>query len=446
MMTFRTALLILLACLGTGTAAAQGTNATIDGLTLGTLEVRKPDGEPKGLVFLFSDREGPTAEFGRAVDRLVGLGLIVAPVALAPFLERQDSLGRECLYLVSDIEEASRRIQAAGGRSHYLTPIIAGTGVGAGVAYAAMAQAPDATLAGAASDGFTTRIETRFPLCAGAPVTADPDGGFRYGPHPLPGWWRVTPLPDDTQAAQEFAAAAGAEDALVPAPEGDLADRLEALLAPALAETAGNSVADLPLVELPPTAPGDVLAIVYSGDGGWRDIDKNIAGRLNELGVPVVGVDSLRYFWSEQTPEAAAADLGQIIAHYRQLWGRSKVLLIGYSFGADVLPFLVNRLPETERAALARISLLGLSQTADFEIHVTGWLGVDAHAGSVSTIPELARMPTGITQCFYGAEETDSACTLPEMKGAQIIETPGGHHFDGDYDKLADAIARGFIS
>ena len=446
MMIFRLVMASLLGGLLTGAAVAQAADAPIDGLTLGRLDVHRPVGEPRGLVFLFSDLDGPDAETGLAVDRLVDLGLIVAPVALSPFLERQDALGRECLYLVSDIEEASRRIQAAGGRDRYLTPIVAGTGMGAAVAYAALAQAPDATLAGAASDGFTTRIETRAPLCAGAPVAADPDGGFRYGPHPLPGWWRVSPLPDDAAAAQQFAAAAGVVDALVPAPEGDVANRFEALLEPAVAAAAAEPLAGLPLVELPPTAPGDVMAIVYSGDGGWRDIDKDIAGRLQELGVPVVGVDSLRYFWSERTPDAAAADLGQIIAHYRQAWSRGKVILIGYSFGADVLPFLVNRLPEDERAALARISLLGLSRTADFEIHVTGWLGVDAHTGSVPTTPELARMPTGIAQCFYGVEETDTACTLPEMKDAQIIETPGGHHFDGDYGKLADAIARGFIS
>ena len=427
-------------------AAGQAAEPPIDGLTLGPLDVRRPSGEPRGLVFLFSDLEGPTADLATAVDRLVEEGLIVAPVALAPFLQRQDALGRDCLYLVSDIEEASRRIQAVGGRDHYLTPIVAGTGMGAAVAYAALAQSPDATLAGAVSDGFVTRILTRAPLCAGAPVTPAAGGGFAYGPRDLPGWWRVGAAPDDTQAAEEFAAAAGAEDALVPTPEGGLDDRLAALLAPALADSAASPLAGLPLVELPTSTAGPAMAIVYSGDGGWRDIDKDIAGRLQELGVPVVGVDSLRYFWTERSPEAAAADLGQIIAHYREAWDRKQVILIGYSFGADVLPFLVNRLSEAERSALSRISLLALSRTADFEIHVTGWLGVDAHADSVPTPPELARMPAPIVQCFYGAEETDSACMLPELKGAQIVRTPGGHHFDGDYGKLADAIAHGFLS
>ena len=49
------------------------------------------------------------------------------------------------------------------------------------------------------------------------------------------------------------------------------------------------------------------MAVIYSGDGGWRDIDKDIAGALQEKGIPVVGVDSLRYFWSEKTPDQVAA-------------------------------------------------------------------------------------------------------------------------------------------
>ena len=138
-----------------------------------------PDGEPQGLVFLFSDEPGPTAEFASAAEKLAGLDLMVAPVALRPFLDRQDAQGEgdKCLYLVSDIEEASRRVQAAGARGRYLTPIIAGTGMGAAVAYAALAQAPDATVAGAASDGFTG-FDVRLPR-AGAVVIA------RLGVDPL---------------------------------------------------------------------------------------------------------------------------------------------------------------------------------------------------------------------------------------------------------------------
>ena len=136
------------------------------------------------------------------------------------------------------------------------------------------------------------------------------------------------------------------------------------------------------------------MAIVYSGDGGWRDIDKDIADRLHELGMPVVGVDSLRYFWSEQRPKVAAADLAQIIAHYRIAWQRGRVILIGYSFGADVLPFLVNRLPE-DSAGGGRPDLAARPCRRRPTSRSTSPAGSvsRAHAGSVPTLPELARCP-----------------------------------------------------
>jgi type IV secretory pathway VirJ component len=431
------ALLITVAAL-----PSTGAAITVDGSTLGELEVALPVGEPRGLVFLFSDEHGPTPEFAAAAANLVALGTIVAPVPLRPFLDRQDALGRQCLYLVSDIEETSRRIQAAGGRGRYLTPILAGTGMGAAVAYAALAQSPDATLAGAAGDGFATRVATRAPLCAGAPFTPVA-GGFEYGPAPLPGWWRVAAAADQAEAAESFAAAAGAEDALIAVPEGSLGNRLAALVEPMLATDVDQGLAELPLVELPVTKPGRLMAVIYSGDGGWRDIDKDIAGRLQQKGIPVVGVDSLRYFWSRKAPEQVAADLEQIIRHYRTAWERADVLLIGYSFGADALPFAYNRLPAELRASVTRIALLGLAGSADFEIHVTGWLGVAEHADSRPTAPELAKLPSALVQCFYGADESDTACTLPELKDAQLVRTAGGHHFDGDYGKLADQIVAG---
>jgi type IV secretory pathway VirJ component len=416
---------------------------SVDGLSLGQLQLVMPQGEPQGLVFLFSDEAGLSPELSRAASQLAELGLIVAPVSLRPFLDRQEAADRDCLYLVSDIEEASRRIQAVGGRGRYLTPIVAGTGMGAAVAYAAMAQAPDATLAGAASDGFTTRVTTKTPICAGAPVTPAAEGGFRYGPAPLPGWWRVAAAVVDTAAAQAFATEAGASDDAVvtPAAGADLGTRLTKLLEAPLAAAAADTLAGLPLVDLPVSEPGKLMAVIYSGDGGWRDIDKEIAGRLQAKGIPVVGVDSLRYFWSEKPPEQIAADLDLLLDHYREAWQRPDVVLVGYSFGADILPFAYNRLPEDTKAHIQRLALLSLSTNADLEIHVTGWMGVDGHSGSLPTAPELARLPPGLVQCFYGEEDTETACTRPELKGAELIKTPGGHHFDGKYDTLADAIA-----
>ena len=45
-------------------------------------------------------------------------------------------------------------------------------------------------------------------------------------------------------------------------------------------------------------------------------------------------------------------------------------------------------------------------------------------------------------QCFYGADEDDTACRLLHGK-AEVIRTAGGHHFDGNYSALAQRILDG---
>jgi type IV secretory pathway VirJ component len=193
---------------------------------------------------------------------------------------------------------------------------------------------------------------------------------------------------------------------------------------------------DLPLVEVP-AAPGlaqDLMAVILSGDGGWAALDKSLGAALAARGIPVVGWNSLRYFWSPRTPEGAAQDLDRILRHYFTAWEKRRVLLVGYSFGADVLPFLASRLPADTRARIAGIGLLGLGTQAAFEFHVTSWLGGTTD-GRYPTLPEIRRLEGLRVACLEGADESDSACrSLPPW--ARVITVPGGHHFDGAYARL----------
>ena len=227
---------------------------------------------------------------------------------------------------------------------------------------------------------------------------------------------------------------------------GGAAETLAALLHPlltpgAIAPTAG--IANLPLVELPAEPRGPLLAIVLSGDGGWRDVDRAIAQKLQSDGVSVVGWDSLRYFWSKKSPEQTARDLGAVIDTYTSRWGASKIALIGYSFGADVLPFAYDHLPPDAKVRVVQLSLLGFAPAANFEITVSGWLGAAPDKDALPTEPALVPIDMTMVQCFYGANEDDSACPLLTGK-AEVIRVPGGHHFDNDYGALARRILDGF--
>ena len=104
-----------------------------------------------------------------------------------------------------------------------------------------------------------------------------------------------------------------------------------------------------------------------------------------------------------------------------------------------MLPFLVSRLPAELRSRVALLGLLGLSENASFEFHVAGWLGVDT--GRHPTAPEVERLGTTPVLCLRGEDESDSACRLLQGRPAvRTVTLPGGHHFGGDYEKIADDI------
>jgi type IV secretory pathway VirJ component len=201
------------------------------------------------------------------------------------------------------------------------------------------------------------------------------------------------------------------------------------------------AVDDLPLVEVPAKQPaGDLLAVIVSGDGGWAGIDHDVANVLAGKGVPVVGLNSLQYFWSSRTPDGAAADLQRIARHYLAAWGRQQLLLVGYSLGADVLPFMASRLPPDLLGRVRLIVLLGPSRMTSFEFHLTDWLG-GSGGGDRPVLPEVAKLRGRPLLCLYGQEEKDSLCT--EIGGlGKAVALQGSHHFGGDYAALADRILR----
>jgi len=407
---------------------------------LGRIEFFRPDGPPAGFVILLSDARGWSPAWERAARALRERGAAVVGVDLGAYLAGLRASDDGCHYVVSELEDLSKRLQRELGNERYLSPIAAGVGEGATFAYAALAQAPAATLAGAVSVDPSPALDTRVAFCPGAPATPAAAGGFSYGPRrPLPGFWRVdsdAPLPPDLAALASPAAARGS------LPEDPVA-RLVALLSEALdAGERGSPLRDLPLAELPVAKPGSLVAVIYSGDGGWRDIDKQIGEVLAAEGMPVVGVDSLRYFWRERSPDQVAADLAAILRHYAQAWGTTRSVLVGYSFGAAILPFAINRLPAELRDRVVQVSLLGLEPRAAFEFHVSGWLGASSRKDPL-VLPELERLPAGLVQCFYGEEEEETLCRAPELARVELIETRGGHHFDGDYAALARRIERG---
>jgi type IV secretory pathway VirJ component len=200
------------------------------------------------------------------------------------------------------------------------------------------------------------------------------------------------------------------------------------------------AVADLPLTIVPEvgTASSPWFAIFVSGDGGWAALDRGVSREFARHGISVVGWNSRKYFWTERTPEGISADLDRVIRHYASAWKKAHVILVGYSQGADTMPFMVNRLPAASRAEVGLTALVALSDNALFEFHVASLLG-SAPRG-IPIAPELAAWSGSPYVCIYGTDDRDAACDeLVEAHGS-TVKLAGGHHFDGHYTRIAQEI------
>lgn len=415
---------------------------TIPGGHYGEVHVSRPHGALRGFVILFSPAGGWTDADQQAADILADNQLLVVGVDTARYVTTLATTQETCHHLVGDAEAISHQLQRELGASMYFTPVMAGIREGARLAEQVLSAAPSNTIAGAVSIDPTPELDARFNPCP-------PDPTIMHDPG-LPGFWGVGTTTQIAQPVQSMIVrlqrAGGRVDTREFAPETSAGEMLLALSKPYLAPRAPHEedVSDLPLIELPAENPTTRLAIVISGDGGWRDLDKTIAHDLQNWGVSVVGIDSLRYFWSKKTPAQTAVDLARVIRSYTTRWHATSVALIGYSFGADVMPFAYNRLPLPERDKVTMMSLLGFAAAADFEIHVTGWLGVPPTSAALPVMPEITKVPPLLVQCFYGEDEGDSICPRLANLDMAIIRTPGDHHFGRDYEHLAHIILSGW--
>jgi type IV secretory pathway VirJ component len=412
-----------------------------------------PAGKPASFVLFLSGDEGWSASSETLALQLVQQGALVAGIDLPKFKAILRADGGQCVFPDGDLENLSHFLQAYFHNSTYLSPMLVGVSSGGTLAYAVLAQAPKDTFASALSLGFCPQFDLNKPLCKGSGLEYERSAtgsGVDFLPiKSLGNPWVVL------QSSQDKACPAGAARefvdkvhgaAIANLPNGGLRPFNAAFTRLATANSKARiapppvELGDLPVVEVPAQGAiaSDFFAIIMSGDGGWAGLDQDIAAALSAKGIPVVGLDSLRYYWTARTPDGLAADTDRLIRYYLARFGKKRVLLIGYSQGADVLPFAVNRLPEATRSRVALTAVLGMSEHALFEFHVSSWVSDDT--SGPATMPEINHISGMPVLCIYGEDEKDSLCPKLDPKRIMVVKVKGGHHFDGNYAGLAQEI------
>jgi len=455
---FLSGLLLLLALLLATNPAVAEEKLTFG--RFGEVTLYPPVNPAKQVVLFVSGDGGWNLGVIDMARSLAELDTLVVGINITHYLKEVGNSAEKCSYCAADFEELSHFIQKKLGFKRYLVPVLVGYSSGATLVYGVLVQAPVGTFRGAISLGFCPDLPLSHPLCKGEGLEweAGPKGkGVSFLPAPkLQTPWRAMQgtidQVCDPASTEAFVAKTGqAKVFMLPkvghgysVPRNWLPQFKEAFAevvkqAEPMAAVA-TPIADLPVHEVLAKGEGKTMAVIYTGDGGWAGLDQELAAALAEKGVAVVGLDSLQYFWQPRTPEGAARDLERILEHYQASWHSERVILIGYSFGAEVLPFLVNRLTPAWREKISQVALLGPGLSTSFEFHLSDWLGGGAKGDARPVKPEVEKLAGLKVLCFYGREEKEPLC--PDLDPARISLQPldGRHHFGGNYGPIVARI------
>jgi type IV secretory pathway VirJ component len=432
----------------------------------GTVTLYRNSPTPANVVLFISGDGGWNLGVVGMARALASMDALVAGIDVTRYLRTMETSRASCSYPASDFEALGQFIQKHCGYSDYTPPVLAGYSSGATLAYAVLAQAPPAAFRGALSLGFGPDLDVRRGFCEGGGLHERPGPGGK-GVLFLPAATLETPwivlqgltdkVCDPDSTARFVRLTRNAEMVALPKVGHGFSvenrwmpqfrDAFRRILAsppaaPAATETGG--LGDLPLIEVPAKGgSSDVLAVQVTGDGGWSYIDRGLGTALAERGVPVVALNALQYFWKRKSPERASADLARVLNVYLAKWGKKEAVCIGYSLGAEVLPFMVDRLPPAALSRVRSVVLLGPGDRVNFEFHISEWFAKEDSLASLPVIPEIEKLRGRRVLCLYGSEDRDAICTRLPAGLAVVVPLRGGHRMRLDYKQLVDPILQG---
>lgn len=198
---------------------------------------------------------------------------------------------------------------------------------------------------------------------------------------------------------------------------------------------------NLPIFLYPSALPkSKKLLILLSGDGGWIKFEDDLSQKFAEKGFNTVGFNSRSYFWTQRNPEQTRNDILLLIRKYSSEFNAHEIYLCGYSFGADIIPFIYNRLPWRTKKRVHALELLSPYATTDFRIHLSDLTNLSKDNKNYRVDREVERLSLQ-TFCFYGVDESNKALKNIKNSFFHVAELKGEHRYEaGELDRIVSAI------
>jgi type IV secretory pathway VirJ component len=180
-----------------------------------------------------------------------------------------------------------------------------------------------------------------------------------------------------------------------------------------------------------------------SGDGGFNSFSNELCNTISTAGFGITAMNAKSYFDDKKTPEETVNAIVEYLAKQFANRPDQQLVLAGYSFGSDVMPFIVNRLPAVYKSKLISVVMVAPSTSTDFETHWSDMFGSNKKR-SMDVVAELNSMSAPTIVTIFGSDESDFPVARIKIKNYRNVSLPGGHHFDGNTSEVAKTMMKYF--
>lgn len=181
-----------------------------------------------------------------------------------------------------------------------------------------------------------------------------------------------------------------------------------------------------------------VAAVFFSGDMGLRfGMGPYVASGLASAGVPVFGVSSSTAFVTHHSRAETDEIVSGAIRDTLRRTGASRIVVLGQSFGADIVRVGLAHLPDDLRDKVKAAVLVVPGEAAYFRADPTG---LSYHGTPDAGPSEASQLGWLALVCIRGEAETDSLCPTLTMPNVRRLTLPGGHFLRNDHDLLVRTV------
>jgi type IV secretory pathway VirJ component len=214
---------------------------------------------------------------------------------------------------------------------------------------------------------------------------------------------------------------------------------------PVIAQT---DISKLPVtVKVPVATSAQHPVVLYiTGDGGMKKFSADIVTILAGKGYPVIGLNALKYFWNKKTPQQAAADVAALLQYYSGQWNNHSFILVGYSLGADVLPFIYHHLPAPIQSEVEHLVFMSPSTSTDMVVHLSDMLGKGNTAGAMNVPAAINTITSKPLLLIFGQDEKDFDTKILTITNYRQLVLPGGHRYNEDANGVVQQILTHIVS